>query len=368
MASQIVSKNLYDLLGNDADQDPDRAPSPPTKAIDKPVQRSGKRNGPADGPANDPLRPSANAAAAARGGRDGDNRRGGFGGDRQQRDGGDRREPREPRGDFEGRGRGRGRGDRGDRRGGRGRGEGRGPRGARGDRQDHSGIAEHEKQAAHGWGGETGNAEWADEQAGSAIAQAEQNNEPGFTPDTSAKDPAFTNGPDAPTGEEDVAATEPEDKTKSYEQYLTELAEKRAALNSGTQEFRKPNEGSKQKFPEGTAFSRNPEEENFFAGSGGKAKKSKDVKEKNKVELDGQYYAAADMGDRGGRGGRGGGRGRGDRDGAPSRGGRGGGDRGGRGGRGRGEGFSGRGGPRGGAPRGGNFDAADSSAFPALGK
>jgi plasminogen activator inhibitor 1 RNA-binding protein len=31
-------------IGNDHDQDPDREPEPPTRAIDKPVARSGKRD------------------------------------------------------------------------------------------------------------------------------------------------------------------------------------------------------------------------------------------------------------------------------------------------------------------------------------
>lgn len=183
------------------------------------------------------------------------------------------------------------------------------------------------------------------------MAQAEVKEDAGFTPDTTGQDPAFTNGPDGETGAEETA--EPEDKTKSYDQYLAEQAEKRMALGENLS-VRKANEGSSTKFPEGKAFSRN--EEDFFIGGGGKAKKAKDAQDKKeRVTLDGQYYAAADSGDRGGRGGRGGrGRGRGE-------------FRGDRGGRGRGRGES-RGGARGdrGGPRGG-FNATDASAFPALG-
>lgn len=219
-------------------------------------------------------------------------------------------------------------------------------------------LSEHEKQAAHGWGANDGNAEWADENAGEAIAQAEAKNESGFTPDTSAADPAFSNGADAVAEE---AAAEPEEKTKSYDEYLAELAEKKLALGENLS-VRKPNEGSKQKFPEGKAFSR--ETEDFFVGGGGKAKKVKEAGDKKeRVALDGQYYQAPDAG--GDRGGSGRGRGRG------GRGGRGefrGGDRG-RGGRGRGG--DSRGGARGDrAPRGGGgggFNANDESAFPALG-
>lgn len=163
--------------------------------------------------------------------------------------------------------------------------------------------------------------------------------------------------------EEAAAPAEAEDNTKSYDQYLAEQAEKRLALSNNSVEVRKANEGSKQKFPEGTAFQRNPEEENFFTGAGGKARKQKETKEKERVELEGQYYAPVEQeGGRGGRGGRGRGGGfRGDR-----------GDR--RGGRGRGEsrggGFRGDRGDRSdrGPPRGGSrFNTQDESAFPSLG-
>lgn len=260
---------------------------------------------------------------------------------------------------------GRGRHDRGGRgsRGGRGRGDYATTRTARDDRHSHTGVGEHDKQAAHGWGSTTGEGEWGNERAGEAIARAEAANEAGFTPDTDGHDPAFSSGPDAPTTAEDVAAAEPEEKTKSYDEYLAEQAEKRLALSGGnSQEIRKANEGSKQKFPEGTAFSRNPEEENFIAGSGGKNRKQKEIKQKDMLNLEGNYYAPPEQerSGRGGRGGRGGFRG--------ERGGRGG-ERGGRGRGGpRGEHRGARGGDRGAAPRGGsNVNALDESAFPTLG-
>ena len=235
-------------------------------------------------------------------------------------------------------------------------------------------YSEHEKQAAKGWGETTGEGEWNDEKAGEAIANAEAKDDAGFTPDTSGADPAFSNGPGA-NGEvvgEDAAPAEPEEKTMSYDEYLAQQAEKRLALSGNTLETRKANEGSKQKFPEGTAIQRSAEQENFISPASAKAKKEKENKAKDLFVLEGQYYAAPDSGDRGGRGGRGrgsGGRGRG---GGEFRGDR---ERGGRGGRGRGEsrgGFRGdRGGERGGdrAPRGGSgaFNANDQSAFPALG-
>jgi len=370
MAGTIASKNLYELLGNDPELDPDREPEPPTKAIDKPVARTGKRNAGAEGPAG-----GAGASAGGRGGRQDVQRRADLTGDRpannnraDQRDDGLRQDrhpdrlrgPREHRG-GEIDGRGRGSGGRGSR--GRGRADYRGTRTARDDRHNHSGIGEHEKQAAHGWGENTGAGELADEQAGEQIAKAEGDN----TGDV--RDPAISNGPDGVTGEDDAAPAQEEDKTKSYEQYLAELAEKRLALNAGPQEIRKPNEGSKAKFPEGTAFSRNPEEENFFAGAGGKAKKTRERTEKERLELDGQYYAPVEQPDRGGarggRGGRGGSRGEGGRGRGEGRGGRG-------GGRGRGldGGFRGAPSARGGSAaggRGGNLNPTDESAFPALG-
>jgi plasminogen activator inhibitor 1 RNA-binding protein len=158
------------------------------------------------------------------------------------------------------------------------------------------------------------------------------------------------------------AAPEPEeDNTKSYEQYLADLAEKRQALAGDSLAIRKPNEGSNQKFPEGKPVERAHEE--YFAGAGAKQHRAKENKTKNSLALDGQYYAAPDTGDRG-RGGARGGRGEG-------RGGRGRGEGRGRGGRGRGEG---RGGAPSGArteqrsgPRGGAINTKDESAFPSLG-
>lgn len=215
-------------------------------------------------------------------------------------------------------------------------------------------LSEHEKQAAHGWGAETATAERDDETAGDAIAAAELKNDAGGAADVDSKDPAFSNGPDL-VGED--AAEAEDDKTKSYDQYLAEQAEKRLALGS-TPEIRKANEGSKQKFPQGTAHARNPEEENYFAGGSGKARREKEVKQKNLLTMDGQYYAPPESGDRG-RGGRGrGGRGRGEGRGEFR----------GRGGRGRGEGRGSYRGDRGDAPRGSrNINTSDESAFPALG-
>lgn len=330
----IASKNMYELLGNDPELDPNRPAEPPTKAIDKPAPRHGKREG-SDVKAAPPVERQGNQSRAKQSNNANDNafrdRAAGASSNRQRGSG----EPEQQRG---GRG-GRGRGSRGGARGGRG-----GRAAAEGDRHSRTNIGEHEKQAAHGWGAETGEAELADEQAGEAIAQKEEKE--------AVKEDA----------EAEAAEPEPEDNSKSYTAYLAELAEKKLKL--GEQNLRKPNEGSSKNFPEGTQVKR--EEEDFFAGSGGKAKRERQRKEKVHVELDSDRMLAPpprEGGSRGGRGDRGdrGGRGRGEGRGR-------GGDRGARGaGRGRGEG---RGDAR---PRGGRGNAqsgpnvTDSSAFPSLG-
>src|SRR5690625_900488 len=82
-----------------------------------------------------------------------------------------------------------------------------------------------DKQAAQSWGAAEGDAEPKDEQAGEAIAKTEK-------AEALAEDAA---------GEE---AAEPEDKSISYEAYLAQQQEKRAAL-SGDFKVREANEGSK---------------------------------------------------------------------------------------------------------------------------
>lgn len=191
-----------------------------------------------------------------------------------------------------------------------------------------------------------------------------------WAPDTSG------GGEAAPAAEEEPV--EPEIQTKSYEEHLADLAEKKLALADGNTSVRKPNEGADKKWGSGKAFAR--EEQDFFAGSGGKNSRVREKKEKSVVDMsdvDPRNYLAQAEGSSDSRGGRGGrGRGRGDRGERSDRGGdrgdRGGEFRGGRGGRGRGgdrggDSFRGRergrGGPAGSsAPR-----VEDTKAFPALG-
>jgi plasminogen activator inhibitor 1 RNA-binding protein len=220
--------------------------------------------------------------------------------------------------------------------------------------------SESEKQAAHGWGATEGGAELADEQAGEAIANAEQ------------KEALTGDGDATPVADAPLAAEpEPEDNSISYADYLAQQAEKKLALGAGVPEPRKPNEGSKQdkKWANAQAISKG-EEEDFIAGSGGKAKRERERKQKQLVDIDYDFKPSqeAERGGRGGFRGRGEGRGRGGRG---EFGGRGRGEGRGRGGRGDGRSDYPRGegrGPRGGAPRGAaNLKIEDTSAFPSLG-
>jgi plasminogen activator inhibitor 1 RNA-binding protein len=199
-----------------------------------------------------------------------------------------------------------------------------------------------EKQANHGWGAIEGDAELKDEQAGDAIAKADQKD-----PEAAAAEPE--------------AEPEPEDNSISYTDYLAQLAEKKLQLGAGVPEARKPIDKQDKKWANAKAISKD-DEEDFVAGSGGKAKRERERKQKQVLDIDQRFVEAPER--TGGRGGFRGGRGRGD---GPSRGGRG--EGGFRGGRGDGARGRGRGGdrPRG-APRGGaSINTSDTSAFPSLG-
>jgi len=218
--------------------------------------------------------------------------------------------------------------------------------------------SESEKQAGHGWGANEGGAELNDEQAGEAIAKAEQK--------------------EALTGDGEgvvEAEAEPEDNSVSYADYLAQLAEKKLALAADVPEARKPNEGTKanKKWANAKALSKD-EEEDFVAASAGKAKRERERKAKQVLEIDQSWAEAPERGGRGGggggfrgRGGRGDGPSRGRGEGGFRRGGRGDGDR---GGRGRGD----RGDNRGPRPQqarnnagGPGLNTEDPKAFPSLG-
>ncbi|CAG8951017.1 hypothetical protein HYFRA_00006414 [Hymenoscyphus fraxineus] len=327
----VVSKNAYELLGNTHDEDSDKEPEPPVKVIDKTPARTTKRNAGGEAPASKTAGYENRAP-----------RRGAFNGNEgafRDRNAGSANNRSKPTDEA--------RPARGDRApntyGGRGRG---GPRNF--DRHSRTVGGDSEKQAAHGWGATEGQAELKDEEAGEALAKAEAKDAEG-------------------AADAEIAEPEPEDNSKSYEEYLAELAEKKLALGTGVPEARKPNEGSKQNKKWQTAKELSKEdEEDFVAASAGKAKRERERKQKQVIDIDQRFVEAPERS--GGRGGFRGGRGRGD---GPSRGGRGEGfrGRGDRGGRGRGDGnFRGsRGGPRGGSGPSASINTEDTSAFPSLG-
>jgi len=345
MSSTVVSKNLYELLGNTHDEDSDKEPEPPVKVIDKTPARTTKRNAPAEAPAS-----KAPAVSEGRGGR-----RGGHAGNEgayRDRNAGRAHNQEKPTEDGAARPA---------RDGGSYRARGRGGRPF--DRHSQGVGGNSEKQAGHGWGANEGGAELDDEQAGEAIAKADQ------------KEALTGDGEGAPAeAAEPVAEAEPEDNSISYADYLAQQAEKKLTLGNESLQVRKPNEGSKQdkKWANAKAIAKE-EEEDFVAGSGGKAKRERERKQKQLLEIDQRFVEAPE---RGGRGGFRGGRGRGG-DGA-SRGGRGEG-RGGRGGDGNRGGQRGRGDApfrarNNGPPRnatagssGPSINTEDKSAFPSLG-
>lgn len=344
--TDVKSKNLYELLGNDPDQDSDREPEPPTQAVDKPVARTGKRDAPVT---EKPER------------RGYERRGGGFtNDDRAFRDRTNRRNNPNPNADnpvvvenTDGTVRGRDSGP-GTQRGGRGRG---GPRRG-GDRHvNRSGRAEHQKQSDQAWGQPTGEGERDDEKAGEQIAQQEIKQE-GF--DANAQNPDFVDDAPAPAEPAPEAEPEPEDTHKSYTEYLAEQARKKLE-GLGLKEARAPNEGAKdnKKWKNAKELAKDGDEESYFIGEA-KAKRERDrVNKKNVLDIDyGWTEQPRDARGRG-RGGRGRGEGRGE-------------------GRGRGRGrgdtdgeFRPRGGDRGSYRGGrGRSDApavSDDSAFPALG-
>ncbi|PGH18882.1 hypothetical protein AJ80_04300 [Polytolypa hystricis UAMH7299] len=302
--TDVRSKNLYDLLGNDPELDPDRPPAPPLEVADKPVIRHGKRDGTTEPRASKPEN-----ARAPRGGRGG--RFGGSEGAFRDRNAGAQHNRGKPVGEHPRdipTGVVKNRDDRGNL--------------LRDDRHSRQDRTVTNKQVDQGWGANSGESALQDEKIGEAIAQSDEK--------------------DAVAAAGDEAEAEPEDRSKSYAEYLIEQAEnKRQEL--GIKEARKPNEGAKadKKWADAKEFKRAEEEDAYIKGREEKAKRERARKEKAYVDVDMRYVEAP----RGGRGGE-------------SRGGRGGG----RGGRGRGEGGfrGGRGdAPRGDGPRGGAAPRGD---------
>jgi len=302
--TDVKSKNLYELLGNTSDQDSDREPEPPTKAVDKPAPRTGKR----DAPKPAPTAP-ADVATRGRGGRRG----GGFTGseaafrDRATGRNFNRDQPTEGEGQdgYTTRpGRERGPGTRR---------VGRGPGGPRrgGDRHSRTGVAEHPKQEGHGWGEQTGDGEWADEKAGEAIAKQEEK-EGGWDANQSAPWNENAEQVTIPEGGEAVpeAEPEPEDTSKSYTEYLAEQAAKKLE-GLGLKEARAPNEGVKENKKWKSAKELTKEsDEDYFKGEEKARRERERASKKEFLDIDYTFKEQA-RDTRGGRGGRGGSRGRG---------------------------------------------------------
>ncbi|WWD17663.1 hypothetical protein CI109_102104 [Kwoniella shandongensis] len=182
------------------------------------------------------------------------------------------------------------------------------------ERRNQNGGTDSQKKVEHGWGANTGAAELKDEVEGEKDAQVEE-----AAPGTPAVE-----GEEAPAAEEAAAPVEPEEPeevTKSYEEYLAEKAQ--AALDLAALGKKQVREVSTE--VEGKAFVREALDE-FFSGAGKKsgetAKTKAPKKEKVYIEFDGQFAAPAgsrpprtDRDDRQGssrggpRGGRGGARG-----------------------------------------------------------
>ncbi|OKL60296.1 hypothetical protein UA08_04073 [Talaromyces atroroseus] len=291
--TDVRSKNLYELLGNDPELDSDREPEPPTKTIDKPAARHGKRDAPREAPSAPPTAPRG-GARGGRGGR-GNGNEDAF----RDRNAGSYNNRNRPVDEVKEAGR----------RGYRGRDD----RGARTRTDRHpvrTGHTDSDKQIGQGWGGKKGDAEWNDEKAGEAIAKADENE-----PQTPLEG-----------GEAAAAPEEPVDKSKSYADYLAEqAAAKRGDL--GVKEARAPNEGTKdKKWESAKEFKRDGDEENYIKPQEEKGKRERQRKEKNFLEVDMRFVEqprgrgngprGAARGGRGGRGGRGDGPARGGRGGA----------------------------------------------------
>ncbi|EFE35490.1 telomere and ribosome associated protein Stm1, putative [Trichophyton benhamiae CBS 112371] len=343
---ELLDINIYaQHTGNDPELDPNREPEPPVQVVDKSAPRRGKRDGPSEPrdtvppprgnrgprlPGNEQARPHPNLPAlstlsisiyrtllsnkvilgisAFR--------------DRNAGSQNNRNRPTDAPSDRAPPAAHRNRDTRG--------------YNIRDDRQSRTDRTITEKQVEQGWGSRSGESALKDERAGEDIARSEE------------KEAAEANA------EEPVE--EPEDKSKSYADYLAEQAQ--AKLELAAKESRKANEGAKmdKKWAAAKELKRDDEEDEYIKGQSKETRRERQRKEKNVLEVDMRFV---EVPRRGGDSSRGRGRG-GDRGGDRGRGGRGGrGDfRGGRG--------NGRGAPRGG-PSHATGPTVDEKNFPSLG-
>ncbi|KAL4764396.1 putative telomere and ribosome associated protein Stm1 [Aspergillus foveolatus] len=261
--ADVRSKNLYELLGNDPELDPNREPEPPTRALDKPAPRHGKRDAPKEAPSRPEGQTSRRGPRAT-------GNEAAF----RDRNAGSRNNREKPVDEA-----GKESNVRYD----------RGGRPARRDRQSRTGQADTRKQVNQGWGNQDGEKTWDDEKAADNIAKADENE-----PQTPAEEPE-----------------EPADKSKSFAEYL---AEKAAREDLAAKPVRAPNEGTKtDKWANAKEFKRNEDEEAYIAGKEKESKGTKQRKEKTYLDVDMRFVEPPRTGGgapRGrGRGGRGAGRG-----------------------------------------------------------
>lgn len=83
-----------------------------------------------------------------------------------------------------------------------------------------------------------------------------------------------------------MTPAEPETKTKSWDDYLAEQAEKKIALG-GTPQARRPNEGTKADKTWATAkpLSKDEQDDAYIKGGAGKAQRQRDRKEKQTLDI-----------------------------------------------------------------------------------
>ncbi|DAA78342.1 TPA_exp: putative Telomere and ribosome associated protein Stm1 [Trichophyton benhamiae CBS 112371] len=312
---ELLDINIYaQHTGNDPELDPNREPEPPVQVVDKSAPRRGKRDGPSE-PRDTVPPPRGNRGPRLPGNEQAFR-------DRNAGSQNNRNRPTDAPSDRAPPAAHRNRDTRG--------------YNIRDDRQSRTDRTITEKQVEQGWGSRSGESALKDERAGEDIARSEE------------KEAAEANA------EEPVE--EPEDKSKSYADYLAEQAQ--AKLELAAKESRKANEGAKmdKKWAAAKELKRDDEEDEYIKGQSKETRRERQRKEKNVLEVDMRFV---EVPRRGGDSSRGRGRG-GDRGGDRGRGGRGGrGDfRGGRG--------NGRGAPRGG-PSHATGPTVDEKNFPSLG-
>lgn len=316
----VASKNLFDLLGNDVEDN--SAPAAPAKIVEKTSTHTAKRNTDGAAPSKAPVQGSSSRRSNLSGNEAAFRDRN-AGSDRNRGKPTEEGAARAPRGGANARVRG-------------GRG-GRNPRNSDDRHSKSTPSGGSDKTAAQSWGATEGQAELKDEQAGEEIAKSDQKE-------------AATEGEAAA----EATPEEEEEKHVSYTEYLAQLAEKKAALEAeAALKVRKANEGvvEDKKWANAKPIVKDEQEE-FISASAAKKQRERERKVKQVLDID-QRFVEPERPARGGaRGGRGG-----PREGAPR-------------GAGRGRGAP-RGAPRGGAPRSETKAAPinpnDESAFPSLG-